>query len=137
MRNNFKFLALLTLVPALYLMSGQIQAATVSLNPLVQNVTLGNQVSLQLNMDFTGDPTVGGGVNILYSSSLLSFVSFVFNPGLGDDPFFQRLPDVLNNELNGLAFGNIDGLEGPSVVGTLTFNTVGSGFADLALGSKQ
>ena len=102
-------------------------AATITLSPLSQNVVLGNPVSLQLNMDFTGDPTVGGGIDIFYDSSLLSFVSFTFDPGLGDDPGFRRQPDVLTNELNGLAFGNYDGLEGPSTVGTLTFNTIGTG----------
>lgn len=105
------------------------QAATISLNPLSQNVALGNQVSLQLNMDFTADPTLGGGVDIFYDSSRLSFVSFTFDPSLGDDTGLQRQPDVLTNELNGLAFGNFDGLSGPSLVGTLMFNTIGAGTA--------
>lgn len=105
------------------------QAATVSLSPSSQNIALGNPFSLQLNMDFTGDPTLGGGIDIFYDSSLLTFVSFSFNPGLGDDTGQQRQPDVLTNELNGLAFGNFAGLSGPSLVGTLTFNTIGAGTA--------
>lgn len=105
------------------------QAATVSLSPLSQNVALGNPVSLLLNMDFTGDPTLGGGVDIFYNSSLLSFVSFTFDSGLGDETSLRRLPDVLTNELNGLAFNSFTGLSGPSLVGTLTFNTIGAGTA--------
>ena len=105
------------------------QAATISLSPSSQNVALGNPVSLQLNMDFTGDPTLGGGIDIFYDSSLLTFVSFSFNPSLGDDTGQQRQPDVLTNELNGLAFSSSTGLSGPSLVGTLTFNTISAGTA--------
>lgn len=64
------------------------QAATISLSPSSQYVALGSQISLQLNMDFTDDPTLGGGLDIYYDRSLLSFVSFTFDPALGDDPFF-------------------------------------------------
>ena len=105
------------------------QAATVSLSPLSQNVVLGDPFSLQLNMDFTDDPTLGGGIDIFYDSSLLTFVSFSFNPSLGDDTGQQRQPDVLTNELNGLAFSSSTGLSGPSLVGTLTFNTISAGTA--------
>ena len=134
---NNKFRALLTLMPALYLMSGQVQATTISLNPLSQNVALGNQVSLQLNMDFSGDPTLGGGIDILYNGSLLNFVSFTFNSVLGDDPSFRRQPDIQINKLNGLAFGNFSGLSGPSVVGTLIFNTLGAGTVNLTLAENS
>ena len=65
-------------------------AASISLSPLTQTVGQGNQVSLQLTMDFTGDPTLGGGIDISYNSSLLSFASFTFDPGLGDDPLLER-----------------------------------------------
>lgn len=134
---NNKFRALLTLMPALYLMSGQVQAATVSLNPLAQNVALGDLVSLQLNMDFTGDPTLGGGIDILYNGSLLNFVSFTFSSVLGDDPSFRRQPDIQTNKLNGLAFGNFGGLSGSSVIGTLLFNTLGAGTVNLTLAENS
>lgn len=100
------------------------RAATISLIPSNQNVVLGDQVTLQLLMDFTDDPTLAGGLDIFFDSSRLSFVSFAFDPLLGDDPAFRRQPDVLLNELNGLAFGNFAGLSGPSPVGILTFNTL-------------
>ena len=106
------------------------QAATISLNPLSQSVTLGEQVSLQLTMDFSSDPTLGGGINVIYDSRL-SYVSFVFNAALGDDPAFRRLPDDLGGELNGLAFGHFSGLSGPSAVGVLTFDTIAPGAATL------
>lgn len=132
-KNYNKFHTLLAAIAALYLTCGQVQAATISLNPASQSVSLGNQISIQLNMDFSGDPTLGGGVDILYNSSLLSFASFSFDAGLGDDPLLQRQPDVLPGTLNGLAFGNFDGLSGPSIVGTLIFNTIGAGVANFTL----
>jgi hypothetical protein len=103
------------------------QAATISLNPLSQDVALGNQVSLQLNMDFSSDPTVGGGIDIFFDNTRLSFVSFTFGGSLGDDPSLRRQPDVLTGKLNGLSFNSFSGLSGPSPVGTLIFNTIGIG----------
>jgi hypothetical protein len=131
--NNNKTSILFSVLISLYMAIGQVHAATMSLTPTIQNVALGNQVLLQLNMDFGTDPTLGGGVDILYNNSLLSFVSFAFDPGLGDDPLLQRQPDALSGTLNGLAFGNFDGLGGPSVVGTLIFNSIGAGIANFSL----
>ena len=110
------------------------QAATLSLIPVNQNVVLGNTVSLQLMMDFSDDATIGGGVDVFYDDSVLQFVSFVFDAGLGDDPAFRRQPDALSGELNGLGFGEFGGLSGPSLVGTFTFNTLTSGSASFSLG---
>lgn len=39
------------------------------------------------------------------------------------------MPDNYTGQLNGLAFGSFDGLSGPSLVGTLTFLTLGTGTA--------
>ena len=53
----FTALALLGLaVPA--------SAATISLSPTTSNVAPGGTVSLALIADFSGDPTLGGGVDI-------------------------------------------------------------------------
>lgn len=135
--NNNKSSILFSVILALYMAIGQAQAATVSLSPLSQSVALGNQVSLQLNMDFGSDPTLGGGVDILYNSSLLSFSSFTFSSGLGDDPAFRRQPDLQTNKLNGIAFGNFGGLGGSRVVGTLVFDTLGAGAVNLTLAENS
>lgn len=117
----------------LCILSAAASAVSISLSPLTSSGPLGNQVSLQLNMDFSADPTLGGGVDITFDSSLLSFVSFTFDPTLGDDPSLQRQPDVTPGLLTGLGFGNFNGLSGPSVVGTLIFNTLAHGTAQLSL----
>jgi len=90
-----------------------------------QQADLGDLVTLQLSMDFTEEATLGGGVDIFYDSSILQFMSFTIDAGLGDDPGFRRAPDNSTGELNGLAFGNFGGLSGPSVVGELKFTTIG------------
>jgi hypothetical protein len=131
--SNKKLGALIASMLTMFLGSVQVQAATITLSPLSSVVTLGSPVSLNIFMDFTGDPTLGGGVDIFFNSSLLSFSSFSFNPTLGDDAGFRRQPDVEANKLNGLAFGNFAGLAGPGVVGTLTFNTLGTGLANFTM----
>lgn len=100
-------------------------AATISLLPSDQTVEIGSQLSLELHMDFTGDPTLGGGVDVFYNDSFFDFVSFTFNPLLGDTDTSRRQPDELPGELNGLAFGNDSGFTGPALVGTFLFNVLG------------
>ena len=109
-------------------------ASTISLSLNTPgSIQVGDNVSLDLSMDFTSDPTVGGGVNILFGSKL-EFVSFTFDPGLGDDPLLRLNPIVsAPGVLNGLGFGNFAGLSGPSVVGTLILKAIAPGLADLAL----
>lgn len=115
------------------------QAATISLTPLTQDVNLGNQAVLKLSMDFTGDSTIGGGIDIFYDSSVLSFSSFVFDPifTASDDPTFRRAGDDMPGEVNGIAFGNFGGLSGPSLVGTLTFDTLAIGSAFLSMADND
>lgn len=108
-------------------------AASIDLAPGNQNVTVGDAVKVELNMDFTGDPTLGGGVDVFYDSSLLDFTGFNFNAALGDDPAFRRLPNELPNELNGLAFGSFGGLAGPVNVGALTFTALAPGHVDFTM----
>ncbi|HEX9628119.1 MAG TPA: hypothetical protein VGA00_14355 [Acidiferrobacterales bacterium] len=107
------------------------QAATISLMPTSQTTVVGGAFTLDVLMDFSDDPTVGGGIDIFYNSSLLQFDTFVFNGALGDDPAFRSTPTVLANELNGLAFGSFTGLSGPAVVGTLSFTALAAGTATL------
>jgi len=81
-------------------------------------------LTLDLWMDFSADPTLGGGTDIHFTQGRMTFVSFVFDPNLGDDPAFRRVPNLESpGELNALAFGSFDGLTGPARVGTFTFNT--------------
>lgn len=99
-----------------------VNAATVSFSDTSVTANVGDMITLDVVMDFTDDATLGGGTDIFYDASVLSFQSFDFGTTtLALDPGFSRSPDVLTNELEGLAFGNFNGLSGPGVVGTLTF----------------
>jgi hypothetical protein len=105
------------------------QAATISLDPDLATVNLGDQIVIDINMDFTDDATLGGGFDVFFDSTRVSFVSFVFDGTLGSDPSFTREPDLLSGKLEGFAFGNFGGLSGPSRIGTLTFDTLDTGLA--------
>lgn len=87
-------------------------------------------------MDFTGDPTLGGSLDIFYDPAIMSFVSFDFSTNdLTLDLGFSRVPDVISlNKLEELAFsGGIGGITGPVTVGTLVFQTIARGDFTLSM----
>src|SRR5262245_27676699 len=98
------------------------QAASLSVTPVDSRVSLGDQIVLMLYADFRDDPALGGGLDVFFDISGVIFDSWVFmSPdSVGDDPDFRREPDVLPGELNGIAFGNFEGMFGQSLVGILT-----------------
>lgn len=112
---------------------------TVHMEPATQAVGPNGTVTLELFMDFHDDPTLGGGIDIAFDSTRLSYVSFVFDPTFDTDPAFTRAPNLeAAGQLNALSFGNFDGLAGPSHVGTFTFNTLAPlGTASLTMASDQ
>jgi hypothetical protein len=109
-------------------------AATVSFSDTAVAANVGDTISLNILMDFTDDATLGGGTDIFYDASVLSFQSFDFSTTtLALDPTFSRVPDVLTNELEGMAFGSFAGLTGPGIVGTLTFQAIATGDITLSM----
>jgi hypothetical protein len=95
---------------------------TMTLLPAVQDVPFLEEVVLELWMDFTAEPTRGGGTDIHYDPDALDYVSFEFDANLGDDPELRRPPDTQTpGVLDGLAFGSVTGLTGPALVGRLVF----------------
>lgn len=128
------------------------QAATISLQPAIAGSVLqGDQFQLEVYMDFTDDPTIGGGFDILYDTSRVSYISgsFLIDPLLFSDPAFTRDDDLLSPTTNrvdvdpiqgkivGAAFGDFIGLTGPSLVGTLTFLAESSGSANFLLTATE
>ncbi len=112
---------------------------------------VGQTVTLSISMDFV-QTTVGGSIDIFYDAGLLSFVSFEFDDDfLGlIDPAFSVMPDnclsdgaaiagcsVGDEELNGLSFGNFDGITGELTVGTLTFETLDVGIAVVTMANND
>lgn len=125
---------LLILIFITYMGIPSVFASTISLIPSSAEVIIPTQIIMDLQMDFSDDPTVGGGLDIFYNDSLVDFVSFVPNLALGD-PDFSRIPDDDGlGMLEGLAFGDFGGLSGPASVGTLTFDTLMPGTAVFTMG---
>lgn len=115
-----------------------VQAATIYLNPSFSEVGEGDTFTLELWMDFAGDATLGGGLDIVFDNFVdgdqLTFVSYV--PEALGDPALISTPTIAaaKNALEGITFGDlIDGLEGPALVGTLTFTANIAGNYNLSL----
>jgi hypothetical protein len=104
----------------------------ISLTPLTQEASLGESVAVTLLMQFD-ESTLGGGVDLLFDESMLAFVSFDFDPGLGDDPGFRLDPTspTGGNRLV-VGFGDFNGIAGSKAIGTATFDAVGLGLANLS-----
>ena len=109
------------------------RAASIWLDPAVVTASPGDTISFYLTVDFSSDPTLGGGIDIFYDSSLLSYHSFDFGSAtVVIDPAFSRLPNVMTNKLEGLAFGDFSGISA-GAIGTLTFQALVTGNTTLGL----
>lgn len=95
-------------------------AASISLLPKSNTsaVVTGDIVSFDIMMDFTGEPTLGGGLNIYFDPSALQFESFYRSTSLGD-PQFSRDPDIFDGVLENWGVGSLDGLPEVAILGNL------------------
>ncbi len=132
---------------------GATQAASIWIEPtdLGASIIQGNSFQMDIYMDFTDEPTIGGGFDILFDPALVSYVSesFILSPQLGSDPLLSRddspqspplqqvLVDDNNGKIIGAAFGDLIGLTGPSLVGSLTFIADQVGFAQFGLEATE
>jgi hypothetical protein len=96
----------------------------------------GETTVLHLFMDFSDDPTLGGGLDIDLTGpiSLQAFTPSAWFDGL--DPFFTGYSTevgVADHEL-ALWFGDFNGLGGVNEIGTLSVNLLGNGSAAVNLG---
>lgn len=87
-------------------------------------------LTFDIVMDFTDEPTIGGGFDIVFDTSVFAFDSFVNNE-IGEDGF-GRDPDVMSGLLESWAFGGFAGLSGPDIVGSVSFVYLG-GFGEIQL----
>ncbi|MGZ8219033.1 hypothetical protein [Methylomagnum sp.] len=114
------------------------EASSLWLNSLTPNVSVGDQAVFELWMDFTGDPTLGGGVDVVFDNftdgNQLAFAAYTAEP-LGDTDLIST-PSVaaMGDRVEGITFGDLaTGLEGPALVGTLQFNANAAGNYNLSL----
>ena len=144
---------ILPLVAALAMISigSTTYANVISFDDPAQAALVGDVVTFDIEMDFINS-TVGGSFDVFYDSSLLSFISFEFDAAFTAiiDPAFSVLPDnclvdgaaisgcsVGDSELNGIAFGNFDGVTGTHIIGTLSFITLDSGVAEITMATND
>ena len=118
---------------------GGAQAVSLTLSATNSPVTVGSQATFNLWMDFTGDPTLGGGVDVLFNNftngNQLSFASYTPNTALGDSTLIN-VPTIstAGDRLEAITFGDLaNGVTGPALVGTLVFNTLVAGTYNLSL----
>ena len=110
-------------------------AASLDFVPLTptDNLSPGDIVSLQVWLDFSdvvddfGTPvgTLGGGWDISYDPEVIAFAGIDFQ--LVGDPAFARPPDVYPGFLEAWAAGDFDGIIGPALAGTVSFEVLASG----------
>jgi len=116
-----------------------LSSAAISLVSPSDVVSLNDDIKIDVNIDTNTLSALGGGLNIFYDSTLLDFISFTSNPSLDLDVAFRREPDTATEgvTLNGLAFGEFEGLSGSLLIGTLTFHSLNVGIADLTLSDNS
>ncbi len=101
--------------------------------PTARNVLPGGVVIYNINMDFRDDPTLGGGLNLLYDPTLLQLVDFTYETNsVGDDPAFRNPPTFTAGAIEGITVGSFFGLTGPGTIGTAVFQTLAIGASDIS-----
>lgn len=85
-------------------------------------VQSGDALLFDVIIDFTDEPTIGGGFDIVWDPTALSFEQLHYN--LVGDPSFGRPPDFFNNTLNSWGFGAFEGISGVHIMGTLEFSVL-------------
>lgn len=148
------------LIPGLLLALGSFgtaEASSVYLVSQTPTVTAGDQAIFELWMDFTGEPTFGGGVDIAYGGftdgNQLDFVSwtpYLGNPDYAGAPFFAPGDPLLTSApipdpngwsgttmasaptpeasgLKNIALGDFAGFDGSFLIGTLVFTANAAG----------
>jgi hypothetical protein len=120
-------------------LSANVNAASVYLTPASTTVALSDgAAAFELYMDFTGEPTVGGGLDV-DTNGAVAFNSFIPSSYFLDiaDPSFSGFGTVLADNDYEIHFGDFFGLSGINHLGTITVDLLntGTGSIDLAINS--
>ncbi len=121
----------------LFICSSTAYAASIGFQPTSSTVNLGQTVTLDIVMDFSDNPTTGGGVDLYFDTSAFRFSQFTFNSSFPTDPAFTHSPTLVDGHLDALAFGSFDGISGPAIIGTLALDTLATGSFTLTMGPTQ
>lgn len=119
-------------------------AASITLAPTTPTtgLAISDTVSFDVIMDFTTDTnglgsdiTLGGGFDINYDPSRLSFASL--SNACPGDVSFCRDPDDLPGLLESWGFADFNGLTGPALVGSVQFDVIGLGSSLVSTGATS
>lgn len=80
--------------------------------------------TLSVVMDFTDNPTIGGGFDLVYDSEVFELDQLT-NNGIGGPIFTGGEPDFLDGVVFNWHFGSFNPITGPDEVGTVTFRYLG------------
>lgn len=103
-------------------------ASAVSITPDASGAVLdvGQEITVTIIGDFQDDPTLGGGLDIDWDTSVLSLLSFT-PIDWGNDAGFFNPGTVSDGSVDGFAAGNFNGVAGPVDMAVLVFVAVGEG----------
>lgn len=114
-------------------------AASIYITPEASEDLPGASVSLDLYMDFTGTPTLGGGIDVFVSGPL-SFVSFTpsaYFDGL-DPAFTGHGPETAGGgAATAIYIGSFGGLSGINLLGSLNLSLTGPGLGEVSFAANQ
>lgn len=114
----------MTVVAALVLLgiSAGANAASVTLVPTtpVVSVAVGDTVSFDIYSDFSGEPTWGGGFDVVFDSDALAFRSLFRNPDIGH-PDYSRDPIVADGLLDDWIVSDFNFLPALAFLGSVSF----------------
>jgi hypothetical protein len=130
-RFSMKILVTVILCCTLGLAANSALAQSIWLTPASQTPSPGETiVDVEVWFDFSAEPTLGGGFDITYDTTRLTFVSW--NPEAVGDPAFTRAPDISPGLLSGIGAGDFNtGLTGPGLWGRLEFELTNPGTAQV------
>lgn len=111
------------------------QAASVYLLPGSQTVSvLDGTTSVELWMDFTGEQTIGGGIDLDFQGpiSMGVFTPSSYFSNTADPSFTGHGTALADNDYE-IHFGNFAGLDGVNKLGDISVNLLDDGFGTISL----
>jgi len=100
----------------------------------------GSTLEIMLEMAFL-DPTLGGGVNIIFDEGLVQLSSIAFDDSLGDDPDFRCPGAVIcpTGDSTFISFGSFVGLDSERTVASIFFDVLADsrGVAEFSLAAAS
>jgi hypothetical protein len=127
-----------SLIATILLISGAVNAATISVLPAGQNVLQGANIPIAISGSEFSSGTMGGGLTINWNPSVLQFVSISTNPFPGDKFFGSTDTTTASSGSLNFSVGSFfTGATGPSFdIATLAFTAIGLGSSLIDLGFK-